>query len=514
MAYVPPSKRGGGGSLATAISQVSLADRAAEQQAAEDAVAAADGAETVPGCPRHQMLADIGKAVHVKGPGPAAGRTRAQCDDPRDDATRAADVAEALKRGCSVHSLRAKQPCIIMAAWHGMAQTCAVLLDAGADIEAVNSFNGRTALAYAAAEGYSETVHLLLDRGADARAVDTGGYNVMQLALAATPQDPLSSMETTVAVLQERLDSMPAEADLAEPDTETDTLDAEVQDAHLATQEQEDAALAAQVAADFESKEAASAVRQWTDTQTLAWLEKVGFADNVFAMWTIVFEKQDLIGEDLAGLNNEKLREYCKKAERKQPDLNWAVARESSTRIIAARDLLLHVDKDEITIGGLKYNERDVLGEGRFGVVYHGTYDGRPCAVKKVWQENRSNRLRTIEIEHLMKMTDDSERHRNVVLYMGYSDVEETKMLYIIMERCNESLTQRMQREKMTVDTRLGICRQLIDGLRYVHSASLVENGKPAILHRDIKPDNLLFKDSVLNRVAPAEQADEFTTPL
>jgi len=135
---------------------------------------------------RAELLSDLGLAVHVNH------------SDLRDDKTRAADVKAALARGCSIDDKRLGQAPLIMAAWHGMALTCRALLDAGADVKALNSISGWSALMYAASEGKIDVVALLLLFGADVTIVDPEGRDAFFIA-----GDSETSNAATIKLLED-----------------------------------------------------------------------------------------------------------------------------------------------------------------------------------------------------------------------------------------------------------------------------------------------------------------------
>ena len=70
-----------------------------------------------------------------------------------------------------------------LAAFFGHADAVRLLLEAGADIQAVSRNSLRNTPLHAAAAGsHAAVVRLLLDRGARADAVDAGGYTPAQIA--------------------------------------------------------------------------------------------------------------------------------------------------------------------------------------------------------------------------------------------------------------------------------------------------------------------------------------------
>ncbi len=70
---------------------------------------------------------------------------------------------------------------LMQAAYAGSLETMQVLLELGADVEALDD-EGRTALMYAARSGKDEVVTLLLEAGADARPVDKYGKSALAMA--------------------------------------------------------------------------------------------------------------------------------------------------------------------------------------------------------------------------------------------------------------------------------------------------------------------------------------------
>ncbi|KAI9505815.1 kinase-like domain-containing protein [Coemansia spiralis] len=145
---------------------------------------------------------------------------------------------------------------------------------------------------------------------------------------------------------------------------------------------------------------------------------------------------------------------------------------------------------DERRIG--QYQLGDIIGKGAAGSVYRGLNlrTGEVVAIKQIRKEGFSS---NDEIEAARKEIDVLRdlHHRNIVKYIGYEQTEQE--LDIILEYCEGGSLQNILRKFSKFPENLvGVyVAQILDGLSYLHNN--------AILHRDIKPGNiLLLKDGVV----------------
>ncbi|KAJ1771729.1 Protein kinase of the Mitotic Exit Network [Coemansia sp. RSA 1843] len=134
----------------------------------------------------------------------------------------------------------------------------------------------------------------------------------------------------------------------------------------------------------------------------------------------------------------------------------------------------------------------DIIGKGAAGSVYRGLNlrTGEVVAIKQIRKEGFSS---YDEIEVARKEIDVLRdlHHRNIVKYIGYEQTEQE--LDIILEYCEGGSLQSILRKFSKFPENLvGVyVAQILDGLSYLHNN--------AILHRDIKPGNiLLLKDGVV----------------
>jgi serine/threonine protein kinase len=134
------------------------------------------------------------------------------------------------------------------------------------------------------------------------------------------------------------------------------------------------------------------------------------------------------------------------------------------------------------------YKIEKVLGQGGMSTVYLGVQENlnRQVAIKVLAPEMFPDR------QYLQRFMNEARTashlsHPNIVTIHDVGQVE--KHCYIVMERLHESLVERV---KFDPTSRLApleafrIIRQIASALEYAH--------QHGVIHRDIKPDNILFR--------------------
>ena len=150
------------------------------------------------------------------------------------------------------------------------------------------------------------------------------------------------------------------------------------------------------------------------------------------------------------------------------------------------------------------------LGEGSFGTVYHGTYRGRECAVKTVRDTKVTDQMVKGFIGELTLMAPL--RHPNLVGLVGGCWTDGPDKLCIVLEYCSKGSLGGMVKdpsntwEEQYYDIALGVARCF----RYLHHE---QPGEP-LIHRDLKPDNVLIAGDGIAKVADFGESTRFEEAL
>ncbi|KMT16327.1 hypothetical protein BVRB_3g054750 [Beta vulgaris subsp. vulgaris] len=137
-----------------------------------------------------------------------------------------------------------------------------------------------------------------------------------------------------------------------------------------------------------------------------------------------------------------------------------------------------------------------VLGEGGYGIVYYGrlTDPDREVAVK-VLSKNDAPMQFSNEIKVLGRIY-----HKNLVSLIGYCE-EGTSNLALIYEYMSggdlKALLSERSGDAVSWKTRLAIAFDTAQGLDYLHTGC-----SPSIIHRDVKPANILLNQNLQAKVA------------
>ena len=160
-------------------------------------------------------------------------------------------------------------------------------------------------------------------------------------------------------------------------------------------------------------------------------------------------------------------------------------------------------------LGNLELFSDRILGTGSGGtLVFEGRWEDRDVAVKRMLVQHFE--LASSEISNL----EQTEGHPNVIKY--YCRREDQHFLYIALEKCQGSIWDlyRNGPGDPTIDNRFAplaqemsaatrsVLRQLAEGLKYLHASRIV--------HRDIKPHNMLIAYPRKNEIQPRIVISDF----
>jgi len=152
-----------------------------------------------------------------------------------------------------------------------------------------------------------------------------------------------------------------------------------------------------------------------------------------------------------------------------------------------------------------QYEKLQKIGEGTYGVVYKARdkQSGRFLALKKIRLEHEDEGVPSTAIREISILRELN--HTNIVSLLDVVNVD--NKLYLVFEFLDQDLKKYMDSvNSMEPDLVKSYCHQLLQGLLYCH--------QKRILHRDLKPQNLLIDKNGALKLADFGLARAFCVPV
>jgi len=164
-----------------------------------------------------------------------------------------------------------------------------------------------------------------------------------------------------------------------------------------------------------------------------------------------------------------------------------------------------------VTLQGVEHLVQSELGRGAYGKVYKVKYGGAILAAKKIHRilidDDVSSQDKQSVVDSFISECEHCSllNHPNIVKFLGICN-SSSNVPVMVMELLDESLTAYVERkrpEDVSFSVKVSILLDVARGLSYLHAQD------PAMVHRDLSPNNILLKGSkMLNEYIVAKIAD------
>ncbi|KAL7743496.1 hypothetical protein ACLKA6_018632 [Drosophila palustris] len=128
----------------------------------------------------------------------------------------------------------------------------------------------------------------------------------------------------------------------------------------------------------------------------------------------------------------------------------------------------------------------NIIGEGTYGTVYKGKFNGEDAAIKEI------NILNNVEVKREKNILDDI-THEHIISIIAETSESPRSKIYLILEYMDGDTLYKLVHDKAKKYDYLDVLnwfRQAAKALHYLDTRT------PQIFHRDVKPQNMLLDKS------------------
>lgn len=161
--------------------------------------------------------------------------------------------------------------------------------------------------------------------------------------------------------------------------------------------------------------------------------------------------------------------------------------------------------------GKIAINRHKVLGEGSNGTcVFRGLFEETKAVAVKRMVYHRTTNLKEVNTEvNMLRKLD----HPNIIRYRLFD--RDKDFLYIVLDLCATSLTNCIRKgvlmqqnisENSKSHLKICLLKDILSGLGYLH--------REGVIHRDLKPQNVLVKRTVLSEFGITAVISDFGLSL
>jgi len=133
-----------------------------------------------------------------------------------------------------------------------------------------------------------------------------------------------------------------------------------------------------------------------------------------------------------------------------------------------------------------------IIGKGRFGEVWLGSWKGEQVAVKIFHSREEQSWFREAEIYQTVML-----RHKNILGFIAADNKDNgtwTQLWLVTDYHVAGSLFDFLNVHTVNLECMMKLMTSIASGLSHLHMEILGTSGKPAIAHRDIKSKNILVQ--------------------